>query len=307
MELYLNFKDVLEDAPYIETQILDEEILNDDLFLSYLSILDKYWENNSVIAISLSGGVDSMIILKMSIIFKKYQSIILAKKLWKKELSLHTIIGIHINYNNREESKKEEIFLKEYCKNNNVVFECLNIEDISRELTDRDKYEEESRNRRFNFYKTNMIKYNFSSVLIGHHKDDIVENVFTNIMNGRSLLDLSVIVPSNKILEVQITRPLIEFQKNRVFKLAHEYYVPYFKDTTPDWSNRGVLRKQIFPNLEERYGNFKNNLLNVGNASEEWRRIIYIEIIEPFLKNIKFPLSLSTFYSISVAVIHPSK
>jgi tRNA(Ile)-lysidine synthetase-like protein len=288
MELYLYFKTVLEDAPYIEIQKSDEEILNDDLFLSYLSILDKYWENNGVIAISLSGGVDSMVILKMSILFKKYQSNILAKKIWKKELNLHTIIGIHIDYNNRVESKMEELFLKEYCKDNDVIFECLNIEDINRELTDRDKYEDESRNRRFNFYKTNMTKYNFSSVLIGHHKDDIVENVFTNIMNGRSLLDLSVIVPSNKILDVQITRPLIEFQKNRVFKLAHEYYVPYFKDTTPEWSNRGVLRRQLFPKLEERYGNFKTNLLNVGKASEEWRRIIYFEIIEPFLKNIKF-------------------
>jgi len=288
MLLYNNFNDILEDAPYIEKIKSDNEILEEDLFISYLSILNEYWENNGVIAISLSGGVDSMVILKMSIILKTFKSNILAKKMLNKELNLHTIVAMHINYNNREESKREELFLRDYCKDNDIIFECLNIEDINRETSNRTEYEEESRNRRFTFYKTNMEKYNFSSVFIGHHKDDIVENVFTNIMNGRSLLDLSVIVPSNIISNVKITRPLIEFQKDIIFNFAHDYYVPYFKDTTPDWSNRGVLRRQLFPKLEERYGNFKKNLLNIGKASDDWRGIIYDEIIKPFLDNIKF-------------------
>jgi tRNA(Ile)-lysidine synthetase-like protein len=286
--IFLNFSDVLEDAPYILSSKNDINILDENLFYSYLSILNKYWENNGVIAISLSGGVDSMVILKMSIIFKKYQKEIYDKKLWTKELNLQKIVAMHINYNNREESKREELFLNDYCLENDVIFECLSIEDISRITTNRDDYEEESRNRRYSFYKTNMEKHNFNSVFIGHHKDDIVENVFTNIMNGRSLLDLSVIVPSNIISDVRITRPLIEFQKDRVFRIAHEYYIPYFKDTTPDWSNRGVLRRQLFPKLEERYGNFKKNLLSIGKASDDWRGIIYDEIIQPFLDNIKF-------------------
>ena len=56
--------------------------------------------------ISLSGGVDSMVLLDLLVKQKK------------------KVIAIHINYNNRQETGLEEKFLEEYCKKFSVEFIC---------------------------------------------------------------------------------------------------------------------------------------------------------------------------------------
>ena len=46
---------------------------------------------------------------------------------------------------------------------------------------------------------------------------------------------------------VRIFRPLLEFNKDIIVEFAHTFGVPYFKDTTPQWSVRGKLRNQLMP------------------------------------------------------------
>ena len=43
------------------------------------------------------------------------------------------------------------------------------------------------------------------------------------------------------------------YPKVDIFAFAHGHGVPYFKDTTPDWSTRGKLRTKLLPLLEDMY------------------------------------------------------
>ena len=80
---------------------------------------------------------------------------------------------------------------------------------------------------------------------------------------------------------------MISFYKSEIYKYAHLYNVPYFKDTTPDWSVRGKYRKIISPALEDTFTkNVKENLLNISNQSDDWNFVIQQDIILPFLSNI---------------------
>ena len=74
------------------------------------------FEKNLII--SLSGGVDSAVL------------IVLLKEIKLKDDI--NIIAVHINYNNRNETKTEEQFLRVWCKNNNFKFELLEINDLKR-------------------------------------------------------------------------------------------------------------------------------------------------------------------------------
>lgn len=38
---------------------------------------------------------------------------------------------------------------------------------------------------------------------------------------------------------------MLPFGKDVVYDFAHKFGVPYFKDTTPSWSTRGKLRRQL--------------------------------------------------------------
>jgi tRNA(Ile)-lysidine synthase TilS/MesJ len=38
-------------------------------------------------------------------------------------------------------------------------------------------------------------------------------------------------------------RPMLEQPKSVVYDFASKFYIPYTKDTTPNWSCRGVMRR----------------------------------------------------------------
>ena len=67
------------------------------------------------------------------------------------------------------------------------------IKDLKRENTKRSDYEVITKKIRFDFYKEIMAKEAIDQILVGHHKDDIVENIFANVCRGRYILDLAVI------------------------------------------------------------------------------------------------------------------
>lgn len=225
--------------------------------------------STEICVVSLSGGVDSMVLT------------VLLKLLNRQ------VICIHINYNNRQESKEESTFLEEWCKYMNIEIILHEINNVHRDEIKRSDYESKTKNIRFKLYKDVLDKYKCSEILLGHHKDDIIENVFNNICRGRNILDLSVIKKTNKIMGVKICRPMLAVHKDRIYEFAHKYNIPYFKDTTPYWSLRGIYRNQVYPLLNKTYSNnLSKNLLNIANQSNEWNKLIEEKIIEPFMNKI---------------------
>ena len=262
-KLGLRYQNILEYVPSSE-KINLENIKKTELYDSVLNFINENSINN--VLISLSGGVDSMVLTEIINIIKN-------------EFSRISLVCCHLNYNNRDESVVERDFLKEYCNEKNIIFDFKDIQfkrgDIKRNL-----YEKETRDIRYNYYKEMCDKYNCSGVMLAHHKDDICENIFNNIMRGgREVTDLTVIREKNNILGVEIYRPMLEYYKDSILNIAHGYQIPYFLDTTPDWSCRGKMRRNIFPTCEDCYSvNYKKNLLKLGDESD-----IIGEILEKYI------------------------
>jgi len=258
---YNNYKDILEYLPYYVTS---NDMLNEELYSEIYKFL--YINKQNKVLISLSGGVDSMVLLE-----------IMCKI---REVDFIDIICCHINYNNRVESVVERNFLKEYCAYKNVIFECMDF-DFKRGSIKRNTYEEQTRNLRYKYYRELIEKYNTNGVFLGHHEDDVCENIYNNIMRGgREITDLVVLKKENYLMDVIVYRPLLDFRKKSIYEFSHKYQVPYFLDTTPAWSCRGKMRNNIFPSCEDCYGeNYKKSLLSLGNQGEELGSIIQKHII----------------------------
>jgi tRNA(Ile)-lysidine synthetase-like protein len=265
---YNNFTDVLQYIPNHQNTIQDSKYKDNELCDSILDFHHKH--NTDKYVVSLSGGVDSMVMI----------SIFHAKKI--------EVIAVHINYNNRTESKKEEEFLITWCEYNNIKLFVKSINNIHRNSSNRTEYENITKNIRFEFYQEIMKKEGANYVLLAHHKDDIVENIFANVCRGRNILDLAVIKNNSKINDINFGRPLSEHFKDKIYKFAHIYQIPYFKDTTPDWSIRGKYRNLIYPSIENAFSkNVKNNLLNISQQSDDWSELIEMQFITPFMKSMK--------------------
>jgi len=255
------------------------------MYNNYSEILQKYDKLNSlsknasnllnlvflndVYCISLSGGLDSMVLLDI------------LNRANKK------IIAIHVNYNNRDESKLEEEFLYDYCKSKNIEFICHSF-DFKRGSINRNIYETLTKKIKFGVYKSVLEKYGINDIILAHHKDDIIENIFTNFCRGDNFLNLSVIKERNTILDVNIYRPLLDFYKHDIYDYAHYHEIPYFLDTTPDWSVRGKFRRRIIPELFNTFPGLKTNLLTIAKESEEWGSLIQNNFIDKYLNLVKY-------------------
>ena len=224
------------------------------------------------IIVSLSGGVDSMVLVSVLKFFS------------------FDVVAVHINYNNRNETCEEQRFLQYWCNINQIPFHVKEITHIKRSsCLKRSVYEEETTTIRFDFYRYILDKEQCEYILLGHHKDDIVENIFSNVCQGRNILDLKVITQCNIVNNVNIMRPLIDFTKSEIYEFANKNNIPYFLDTTPKWSVRGKYRNTIAKELSNTFGKqVCNNIFEIGEQSTAWSFVIMNSIVNPFLNRIEY-------------------
>ena len=262
-----NYPDILDlDYAYRE-KLLDNPP-------NLLNIVRNHIQNKNYkrLGVSLSGGIDSMVILDIFI----------------KILGKDNVIAMHISHSNRDIAKRELEFIKKWCGDNGITLVYRNVDYMNRESVDRTFYEEETKKIRFNLYKYCMKKYNIEGVALGHHRDDIGENVMMNILHGRDAIDLKGMEKEKTMFNVNIIRPLLDVKKNVVWTYGHSNSIPCFKDSTPDWSWRGVLRRQIYPKLNERVGDIHDILSKLGDKSEEWNTIVQNLIYQPIFNSIQY-------------------
>lgn len=255
------------DFPYTEYNL---ESPSDDILENRLhKILHNNIKGN--ICISLSGGVDSMVLA-------------FTLKRLEKKLDI-SVSAFHIVYNNRDESEVEKNLIMAYCKKINIPLYIHKILHIKRRSINRESYENITREIRFTCYK----KFD-CPIVLGHISEDKVENIITNFSTNKHMFDLEKIHLTSNIEGVHLIRPFINTEKTDIIQYSHKYKIPYLNNTTPDWSNRGKFRKDFLPSFIKQYGemgiknivNFAETLNNYGDIIEE---NIIIPSVEKLLNN----------------------
>jgi tRNA(Ile)-lysidine synthetase-like protein len=187
--------------------------------------------------VSLSGGVDSMTMLTL--------------------LKLHgtPINAIHIVYGNRAESEDEYAFLASFCAKLDVPLYVYKIPYLRRADNDRTFYESMTRDLRFMAYRACATLANQPpTILLGHIQDDVVENIWTNLSKNQHLDNLPKMKPTEVQHGVTLLRPLLDFKKSTIYDASTLYSIPYLKNTTPAWCNRGKFRNHFHQATVDQYG-----------------------------------------------------
>jgi hypothetical protein len=122
-------------------------------------------------------------------------------------------------------------------------------------------------------------------VLLGHIQDDVVENIWTNFAHGTHLENLAKMETEHVEEGVRICRPWLGVTKDMIYTYAEEAGIPYLKNTTPSWSNRGKFRTQFHPAVREQYGSGVDaKVIEVAGAlkrqAELIDRLLYLPIQE---------------------------
>ena len=246
-------ENILEYSPKEELTNLQENLVDFDIL-----------NDKEEIIISLSGGVDSNSCLFY--IKNKYPN--------------KNIIALHINYNNREETKEEVNFLISLCNKLKIQLFIRTIKEIKRkpsiENDLRDVYESYTKKVRFNSYK----KLNKNPLIIlGHNKDDCFENILTNISYQNKYDNLIGMEHSSIIDGIHFIRPLYKTSKEDIYKFAKIHKIPYLKNSTPEWSQRGKIRNSVLPVLEEWDRRIVDGLFDISRTLKDLHINLKLNVI----------------------------
>lgn len=275
--LFLQYEDILCDKIQYNELNNSDYLYSSTIWKCFINFIKhRNLENGEkTLIISLSGGVDSMVFLYLC-------------NFYKKQNQLFKFGAVHINWNQRNESKREADFIQDYITENNILYHFENVVHLFRN-ENRELFESKGKELRFNLYKQLIEKWNGDSIFLGHHKGDIIENVFTNMLNGNHLLDLGKMKYESNINGVPIVRPFLDIIKSYIVDIASKYKVPFFKDTTPEWSNRGAIRNSIFPSIDKQFGKgYETGLLNMAKKSRDVGDMIARCLIEPYMNKIEY-------------------
>lgn len=186
------------------------------------------------VIVSLSGGVDSMVLLALL------------------KLTGKNPIGVHIIYGNRLVAEEEYQFISHYCSKLDVPLYIYRIEWIRRDAIDREFYESMTRDLRFMVYKA--VGGENANVVLGHIRDDVVENIWTNLAKCQHLDNLKKMSVFDRQMDVNLWRPYLEIHKKEIYEASVALGIPFLKNTTPNWSNRGKFRDHFYTATHEQFG-----------------------------------------------------
>ena len=229
-----------------------DEVLN---YIRYNIVL----HSNDYVVIGLSGGPDSMVLLNLLIQYKH-------------EIGFN-IVCAHVHHNVRKESDDEADFVKNYCENNNLIFEMtkFNYEDkFSESLAHKMRYE---------YFNKIINKYNAKYLFTAHHGDDLIETILMKIVRGASLsgyLGFDSIVKNDNYTTI---RPLVFVTKKKILDYANERNILYVLDKSNEDESytRNRFRKYILPKLKEEDENVHLKFLEFSNTLKEYQDYVLSE------------------------------
>ena len=215
-------------------------------------------DNDEYIIIGVSSGPDSMALLHM-----------LQNNLKCK------LVCAHINHNVRIQSDEEERYLKEYCKKYNIIFESTKIKTYSK-----NNFENEAREKRYQFYEKILKKYNSHNLFLAHHGDDLIETIFMKIIRGSNLEGYAGIKTYSYLENYKIIRPLLSLTKDDIIKYNKKHKIKYYIDDTNENTQytRNRYRKYILPLLKKEDKLVHLKFLKYSNILQEYDNYINYEI-----------------------------
>ena len=197
--------------------------LKDKKILQIYKKFEKDLKLNEDFVVAVSGGLDSLALCFLS----KVYSI-------KKHLK---VTCLHVDHKLRNNSTKEAKFVKLLLKKLSTNVEILtwvgkkpnsNIQSVARD-------------KRYALMINKAKKLKINNILLGHHKDDLIENFFIRILRGSGLNGMVSFDQKTNLQNINLIRPLLKFSKQNLEYITKKI----FKNYVDDPSNKNIEFKRV--------------------------------------------------------------
>lgn len=214
---------------------------------------------------SISGGSDSMV---------AFHIVSGLRSLYQYDLEVVTV-----NYTNRKTAYDEEAFVTEWVNSLGYPLHVRRIEEIKRQKcveTDmRTTYEKYTRQVRFSTYKTIASD---ALVVMGHNKDDCLENILQNIGNCHKYENLSGMDTLVVQDGISFFRPLLDISKEDIVEYAEMHQIPFLPNSTPAHFHRGKIRNRVVPVLDSWNNLFIPGLFHAKDTMSQMHNVVEMSV-----------------------------
>ncbi len=193
---------------------------------------------NSVIAVAISGGKDSMCLLDLLLKEAK------AKNITVKAVNIdHSIRGI--------DSEKDSEFVKNYCNLKNVELKFFKVDAVEYSKNSGITLEESARALRYRIFDELLSESYADYIATAHHLLDNFETVLLNLFRGTGVKGLAGIPEKRG----KYIRPLLNVSKTEIDEYVKLNSLPFVTDLTNDDAKytRNYLRKEVIPKILDKF------------------------------------------------------
>ncbi len=232
----------------------------------HLQTDDNLLPQGASLLVAVSGGQDSMALIKL---------LIDLKRLYKWNLEVW-----HGNHGWHKNSSKIANEVKHWCNQNDLIFSCstANPQDT--------QSESEARNWRYKklIEKADKLSHEkpnkpFHHIITGHTGSDRAETLLLNLSRGSDLRGLSSMRRSRTLKScestggIRLVRPLLLFSREETAKICSQLKQPIWIDPTNEDENftRNKLRQKVMPVLENLHPGCSIRIANLSERLERYQ------------------------------------
>jgi len=216
------------------------------------AIVDRTLEAHSVrgvpVAIALSGGMDSVVLLDL-----------LDRCRVTRQLSLS---AIHVNHQISPHAAKWETFCRTLCQQREIPITVQRVSVIAGDLG----VEAAARQLRYRAFACAAADF----VALAHHLDDQVETFLLQLLRGagpKGLAGMPVVRPQqaagkDNLAQPLILRPFLEIRRNQISVYASARKLAWVDDDSNSDSrfDRNYLRNEVLGKLDARFPGYRETL-----------------------------------------------
>jgi len=213
-------------------------------------------QNIKKICVSLSGGVDSIVLL------------FALQQLLNETFAIR---AIHINHNLYEGSQSWANFCQKICDQIQIQ---INIYSIKVKVTEGSGIEAAARKARYEKLQKSIQEGEW--LMTAHHKDDQLETILLRMARGTGVEGLKGIQKQFNFGSGKILRPLLEISKSEILGYAKEKKLDWVEDTSNQetYFDRNFLRMKVIPKLKERWPAFSSSVSRLSNISTQTSNLL---------------------------------
>ncbi|MBA8758412.1 tRNA lysidine(34) synthetase TilS [Wolbachia pipientis] len=201
-----------------------------ELELLFQNVVNSFAFYNNQVAVAVSGGVDSIVLLHLM-------------TNWAKKNKLSLPIALTVNHGLRPESQKEADFVVSYAKELGAKESfILNWE----KQNIKGNIQLQARKARYKLLAEWCKNNNVKCLLVAHHKDDQAETFLLRLERGSGVDGLSSMDYKSFLNGIYIFRPLLNFSRSEIEKYAKLHQLKWIEDR----SNHDLkYRRTLYRNL----------------------------------------------------------